>query len=483
MKEEFKRIVDFKFNDNTLNRLVETLQEQLKGSAFEGHVFLKGNAIRNQLLKVPINPKDIEVVVDKPQGAISFSTWLAWKQSNYVRDNNPVLNTLKGEAVVKVQVKGIAEIKVNCVQTKMEYSYDEESTPTVNYAEIQDSAKISGLTIDALYYNISDGCLYDYTGYGFNDIENNIIRVTDDKHVFKDDPRKILYALRMASELNFGIEKNTWISILSNSNRLGDMSAVLVREELDKILLSPTPSQIIRKMFVANCLDNSWPHLLEEMELVNQPFTRSDSIYEHTLSVVDKVPAKLEVRIAALFHDIGKLKSNDDHYVYHELVGSEMTETIMKLMGYSDNIIDKVLTMIERHEDLDSLKPKEVPSTRFVRRFKRNVGDQYENVLALIDANNKSQSFGKRVNQVKNFKAAAERYAEKENKASKNRELNNTKSTLPIDGNDIKKELGIKSGPIIGLLLDRVKHEYGKRPNITKEECMMFCRAMTQMMS
>jgi tRNA nucleotidyltransferase (CCA-adding enzyme) len=484
MKENVKRLTHFRFNDKQLNELVDFLKEKIEQTPFKGHVFLKGNVIRNQLLKLPTNPRDFYLIIDKPQGGVTFPMWLAYQCGIYEDRKNPLCDYKKGESVIVLKNKtSLSDLKIQCFQTKLEYLHNDESTPVVNYSDIETDAEACGLTIDSFYYNIEDECLYDFTGKAFDDIEKNIIRATDTKNVFKDDPSKILYAIRIATELHFGIEKNTWLSIIENVSKIADLKITKLREELDKILLTSKPSDVIRKMEKCNCLDDTWPHLLCMQELVNTPYQRSDSVYEHTLGVLDRVPAILDLRLGALFHDIGKINSNDSRYLYHELLSSELTEKLMDVMGYSDATIDRVLTMIEHHEDLSKFGGREVPGTRFIRKFREKLGTEFENTLLLIDANNKSQTLGKKVNQVKLFKEAVNRLDIKDAKAAKNRQLNNLPSVLPINGNDIKKEFGIKSGPIIGSLLDKVKEEYVKDPSIDKQECMSICREQIQMIS
>ena len=479
MEKEFKKIINFKFNDKQLNDLVAYIKEKIENSPFKGHVFIKGNVIRNQLMKLPINPKEFFVVIDNVQGGITFPIWLSYQANIFKNGENPLINYQNGESVLILAP--LNNIKLQCRQTKLEYTYKDESAPNVNFADVETDAKMCGLTIDSLYYNISDESLYDFTGKGFNDLEHNIIRATDTTHVFKDDPSKILYALRMAGDLNFGIEKNTWVSMVKNAQSISNLPVTKLREELDKILLSVKPSVIIRKMLNCNVLDETWPHLRIMMELVNTPFQKSDSVYEHTLNVIDGVPAILDVRLAALFHDIGKINSNDQRYLYHELLSSEMTEKLMTVMGYSETTIERVITMIEHHEDLTKFGGREIPGVIFIRKFRSKLGEQFQGTLELIDANNKAQLTNKRFNQVRLFKEAVKRIDAKDAKTAKNRQLNNTPSKLPINGNDIKTKFGINSGPLIGNILTKVKEEYDKNPQIGKEECFSICREIIQM--
>ena len=484
MEKSFNRIIDFKFDCQQINDLAERLKQEIKSNNFENHVFIRGKVIRNQLLKLPYDTSDFEVVVDLPQGGITLPTLLACKDHAFIKDKNPCYDNVNGSSIFTFQGdKKLADFPVKFTQTKIEYKHNQSTSNLVNYTNIEDDAMVYGISIDSIYYNVSDGALYDFTGTSFDDLKDKTIRIIDVKYALKDDPSKILYILRTANELGFGIEKNTWVSMIENAPNIADLKVNKIREELDKILLADKPSEIIKKMFYCNCLDYTWPHLLMAMELVNTPFRQTDSIYEHTLKVLDRVPCDLKLRLAALFHDIGKLKCNDKTYLFHELLSVEMTETMLNTLQYPFEIVDSVCNIIEHHEDLSNFGTRETPSIRFIRRLRGKLGDDFEATLELIDANNKSQVIGKKINQVKMVRAEGERIDAKDAKSEKNRQENNKPSTLPINGNDIQKEFGIKKGPIIGNLLAKVSREFKTNPDLTKEECLSICRETIQLIS
>lgn len=479
MKDEVKRI-KFKFNNETLSELVSYLKEKVSVSPFKNHVYIKGDAIRDQLLKKESNPHDIYIIVDKPQGGISFARWLTFQCDVYDAVKNPINDFKNGNAVFRLTNESkFANIQILCTQTKLEYPIKDESGPMVNYADVMTDSLTCGLTIDALYYNIDDEYLYDFSGTAFNDLENGIIRATDTVNVFKENPSKILYALRVASELGFGIDRFTWANIIENAEKLEDLDVNILRDNLNMILMSKKPSEIFDKMYKCNCLDEILMPLTIMMELVNEPFIGKDSIYEHTMSVVDKVPAVLELRLAALFHDIGKLKCNDDYYLFHEVLSAEIAAKILEGLKYSDETVDTVKTLITHHEDFLTLRSRQSPGNRFIRRFKKELGKNYEMALELIDANNKSQTLNRKTNQVKKFIEAANMLELKDKRTAENVKRCNTKSKLPINGNDIMSSFDVK-GPIVGAALEYVKEEFDKDSSLTKGQCMSLCREFIQ---
>ena len=117
------------------------------------------------------------------------------------------------------------------------------------------------------------------------------------------------------------------------------------------------------------------------------------------------------------------------------------------------------------HETLSGYRDKEMPSKKFLRKFKALTGKNYDLVMSLIDANNKCQYYGKKLNQVTMIR---EKIAQLEAKEHKNLSV----VKLPINGTDIMKNFNVKSGPLIGKLLKVIKEAYFNNPKITKEECL-----------
>jgi len=472
-----KVLVDFKFKNSRYALLANKIKEAIKGTAFEGKIYLKGDAIRDQLIGIERDDYELPfvIVVATPNGGISFASWIVYKNSCMVGGQNPSINIQKGTAKFKLNSDpDIGDITLAARQSKKYNCVNETRTALSIHGTIEDDAEKSGFTVDALYYNVTTGELNDFTGYAFDDIEKGIIRATDINCVFSEDPTNILSAIRCSSELGFGIEKETWFKMIAGKAKLLGLNASTVRDQINKILLSPKPSIGIRKLLYSGCLPLTLPYIYVLNTIYMGPRT-SVTVFDHTMKVLDATPATLVTRLGALLHDVGKGTTVNNGYMYHQMVGIERAKTMLETMGYSDDIVKSVSKIVEYHDDLRKFTGNQIPGYRYIKRFIEKCGDDIENVLDVIDANNKAQEFGKKPRQVMEFRKAMVKAKEK--MAATKERMDAMKSKLPIDGNDIMKEFKMKPSQLVGHLLDAVKEEFKKDPTMTKDDCLSVCES------
>ena len=142
----------------------------IKGTPFEGHVFAVGGSVRDFYMGNEI--KDIDLVIDLPHGGVDFANWC--KDQGYT--NTVVIYETYGTAMFKF--KEFPGEEIECVMTRGEKYIDSGSrNPTVKFADLNEDAFRRDLTINALYYDVTNKKIIDPTGYGIKDIENKIIRV------------------------------------------------------------------------------------------------------------------------------------------------------------------------------------------------------------------------------------------------------------------------------------------------------------------
>ncbi len=208
-------------------------------------------------------------------------------------------------------------------------------------------------TMNALAYSDEDG-LIDYNT-GVMDIKNKIIKVNgEDDEIFVDDPLRILRAIRLSAEYAMRIDPDTQEYMNDDRDMLPDVATERVRDELCKLLVVPRADFYIKKYF------DIFIEVLPEFALLER-FNQNDPkhIYdalEHTLVALKVVEPKLELRLATLFHDIGKpftISKNSDgtaSYPNHAKKSADMAREIMNRLRFSKKMIQRVTKLIEYHD-------------------------------------------------------------------------------------------------------------------------------------
>jgi tRNA nucleotidyltransferase/poly(A) polymerase len=318
--------------------------------------------------------------------------------------------------------------------------------------------------------SVSTGEILDLTGKGVDDIHNKIIRcVGNPQVVFHDDGLRLMRAVRQAEKFGFSIENETKKGIQANAYRLESISKERIQDELNKMLLLPVPSQSIVKLHNYHLLRYIIPEL-ENCLFVEQNKYHDKDVFYHIMNVLDKTPANLTVRLAALLHDVAKPdcktvgENGEVHFYMHEEASADMTKTILKRLKYSNEYVDDVYFLIKHHmrtksfgDDCKAVKDKSI------RKFVDQVGDKREMLLQLIDADNKSHAPNYCLpNQVENIK-------------NKINELGLTdvyKIKLPVNGNDIMEYLNIEPCEQVKDMLKIIQKQVYINPNITKEKAL-----------
>jgi tRNA nucleotidyltransferase/poly(A) polymerase len=451
--------------DKDIIYLIEKLKGIIDNSPFKGKVYLVGGCIRDMLLGKPI--KDIDIVVEMPNGGTMFANYMTVKTRCFRVSTNPVIFDTYGTAKFNIlSDERIKNIDLECVQTRKEQYHKDSRNPETCYGTIQEDAARRDLTINALYYNITTGKVSDFNGgKGFDDLNNRIIRTPSDPDiVFTDDPLRILRVIRFATRLGWGIEKNTWLGMIKNAHRINIISRERINDELSKILLTDKPSIGIRRLRDCGILHRILQDIYDEKyayESKNPVVTT----FDHTMDVLDEVQPILEHRLAALFHDVGKIVTDNDKTMSPNQFSSDVAEHDLKELKFPNDVIKSVCTAIKYHMFFSSYTDAFTPPDAKIRRFLNSTGDDDALTLDLMEANNLHVAFNKKKLQVFNILNRIEELEELD-------EIDRVKNVkLPIDGNDIIKEFNLKSSPKIGILLQVVKDAYFENPDITKDEC------------
>ena len=284
---------------------------------------------------------------------------------------------------------------------------------------------------------------------GGKDIEKKIIRAVGDANErFNEDALRMMRAVRFHAQLGFEIEKKTFEAVKKNSKLILHVALERIKDELVKIILSDNPAEGIDMLHKTGLLEYVIPEL-EQGVGVAQNRHHIYTIYKHLLLSLKHCPSKkLEVRLAALLHDIAKSQTKRGEGPYatfynHDHVGARIARKILTRLRFSNDIIEKVVLLIDNH--MFYYNPEEVGEAS-VRRLIKKVG--LENLKDLMDVRI-SDRLGSGVPKAKPYKLRHLEYMiEKVSQDAVSVKM------LKINGNDLMKELSITPGPKIGAILD-----------------------------
>lgn len=259
-----------------------------------------------------------------------------------------------GKAYGTISVKAGSEYyEVTTYRLESEYT-DSRRPETIRFStDLKEDLMRRDFTINALAMDLS-GNIIDYYG-GRDDLEDKLIRcVGDPINRFNEDSLRKLRAIRFAAQNAFEIEKSTLKSIVENPSLKG-VSAERIQMEFSKIILSESPSVGIKLLLNSNLLKEFLPELLACVGFKQNNKYHVYDVFNHLCSAIDNIEAKLELRLSALLHDIGKPESYSEdenaigHFIGHEKKSVEMTSMIISRLRYPSKIRKKVVHLIKFH--------------------------------------------------------------------------------------------------------------------------------------
>ena len=354
---------------------IQTLCETLRTAGFEA--YLVGGCVRDLLLER--EPKDWDITTNaKPEEIQGL-----FKETFYENDFGTVgVVTESGDPRLKV---------VEITPYRIEGKYSNARHPDeVRFSDnLSDDLKRRDFTINAIAYEPEAEALIDEHG-GQEDIQRRLIAAVGDADLrFKEDALRMLRAVRLSAELDFAIETKTASALVKNAQLLEKISRERVRDEFTRILESPRPMQALYVAQKLGILRYISPELEEGMG-IKQNQAHAFEVFEHLLRSLQAAADKgwsLDVRLAALLHDVGKPRvrawsdeKNDWTFHGHEAVGARMAKKILSDLRFSKETTEKVVALIRTHmffSDPDTV------TLSAVRRTIRNVGP--ENIKDLLN--------------------------------------------------------------------------------------------------
>ena len=433
------------------DKIFKALCDVVTSENIEAYVI--GGWVRDCLLKRDHPDKDIDILV------IGSGIDIARKVARKINPRIKV-SVFKnfGTAMYKDD-----DYEIEFVGARKE-SYDRGSRkPVVEDGTLEDDQKRRDFTINALAVSINKetfGELLDPFS-GISDLKNKIIRTPlEPDKTFSDDPLRMMRAIRFASQLSFTIEKNTFISIKENAERIKIVSPERIVTELNKMIMCDHPSKGFILLERAGLLNIIFPELDNLKGVETKEGKGHKDNFHHSLKVLDNISKNTDniwLRWAALLHDIAKpltkkyLPDTGWSFHGHEYVGAKMIPDIFRKLKLP---LNEKMKYVQKIVDLH-LRPialsQELVTDSAVRRLLFEAGDDIDDLMILCEADITSKNEAKKTKHLENFKYVRNKLREIEEKDA----VRNFQP--PIDGSEIILAFGIKPGKEVGIIKNAIR--------------------------
>lgn len=320
-------------------------------------------------------------------------------------------------------------------------------------------------TVNSLAMDIN-GKVYDCFG-GLDDIKNKVIRtVSNPEQRFREDPLRFMRAVRFTVNLGFSLHVETKAGIIENCHLIRETAPERIRDEFCKILLSGSPACGISLMQECGLLIHIIPELMECVGFEQRNKHHDRDVFKHTLAVLDNTPATLNVRLAALLHDVAKPvtfslnEKGEGHFFNHNIVGEQMARAILNRLKFSNDTITTVTSLVREHTS----RYTQVSASGIKRLIRRvgvdNINDLFE--LQLADIRSSARPFD--TGAVDKMRKVADLIlASKEPLGVKD---------LAISGRDLI-DMGYPPGPGIGKIIKGFLELVLEKPELNTRESLM----------
>ena len=370
-----------------------------------------------------------------------------------------------GTVVVR---EGEHEIEVTTYRVEADYADHRHPTSVAFTDSLREDLSRRDFTMNAMAWRPGvegkPGELVDPFG-GQRDLEARVVRaVGEPRERFAEDALRMLRAVRFATRLGFSIDPRTADGIRDSAALAKDLSGERIQQEITKMLAAPKPSEAFRLLSDLGLLAIICPEL-EIAKDTPQDKAVAQNVFEHSLATLDATrPDDLVLRLAGLFHDIGKPATfADGHFHQHEFVGEATARDILRRWRFDKETVTRVAHLIRNH--MFWYQSEWTPSA--VRRFVRKVG--LENIPALL-ALRKADNIGSGARSPRMYALEAlwERVQEEIRAASAF-----SLKDLAIDGNDVMKELGIPPSRRVGEILNELFERVTDDPKLNTREHLL----------
>ncbi len=417
--------------------------EQL-ASAFASHgheLYLVGGSVRGLLLGQSV--ADLDFATDAEPAATKVAGQEAGPESIYtVGEKFGTVGFVFGEHLVEITTY------------REEFYPTSDRRPTVRHTtDITGDLSRRDFTVNAMAIDAHTGNVVD-PFHGREDLERRVIRaVGNGADRFREDPLRILRALRFIAQLDFELDHDTLLAMRDMAPELERISRERIASELNRLLIAPAAPRALAIMHDAAVLQHVLPEVVPMAEDTGEG--RHKNIWLHTLRVVDQAPPRLPLRWAALLHDAAKpmtrsLDENGEvHFFGHERVGAGLARRTLRRLKQERALIDRVSELVELH-----LRPAgydESWTDSAVRRLVFESGELLDDLLDLVAADVTSARADRQREAATRIQLLREHIA----RLREQHELDQLQS--PLDGNELMQIFQRPAGRWIGDLKDHLR--------------------------
>ena len=335
---------------------------------------------------------------------------------------------------------------VEFVSARAESYPPDSRKPVVRPASLEEDIRRRDFTVNTLLMDF-DGNISDPLGRGRADLAAKVLRTPIDPALtFNDDPLRMLRGVRFAAQLGFELAPDILPAMRETSSRLVApiVSAERVADELRKMLLSERPKRAVELLDQGALLEGVLPEVAE-CKGVEQGGFHTHDVYGHTLEAVQHTEADLVLRLAALFHDVGKPRTAtpDGAFTGHEEVGAAMAAGALERLRFAQREIEHVTLLVRMH--LRPVYYRSEWSDGAVRRLARDAGDQLDRLMKLARADLAASAY-----------PDSAKLEELQRRLDDVRDEKPSRLRPPIDGADIMRVRKLPAGPEVGRIKKRL---------------------------
>ena len=430
-----------------ISKVISELSDETQISSF-----LVGGCVRDLMLNPLADAIDVDVMVEGD--GIAFAKKLAKKIN--VKKIVPFENF----ATAKIPYK-FFQIEVASARLET-YDRSSRSPSKVIISNIQHDLKRRDFTVNAMAVSLNRenfGEFFDPFN-GMEDLSNKILKTPlEPDTTFSDDPLRMMRAAYFASKLSLDIEPSCFESIKNNAERITIVSQERKTNELFKILGTKNPSIGLNILQESGLMNFVFPEISIMYGLDQSNNYHHKDIFYHTLEVVDnaaKLSNKLDLRLAALVHDIAKPKtrrlSKSKGYTFygHDDVGARMLKDISLNMKFSNSTRDYISKLTALHLRPISLAKKDVTDSA-IRRLIVDAGEEIDDLMKLCRADITTKN-------PKNITKYLDNFDRVEKRINEVIEIDKLKAfQSPVGGDEIMKMFDLNPGKEVGKIKTMVE--------------------------